>query len=117
MKKLVVHKFELFFNQEKINWIKLNRILVVQSQQWEHQNNVWSLFNVNNKYTRITFWCLYCQWRHSGFSIVNFKQILQNCFDFSFLAFEQVNVGLIGLNHIKAVKVISLLPLVKSNQK
>ena len=40
MKKLVVHKFELFFNQEKINWIKLNRILVVQSQQWEHQNNV-----------------------------------------------------------------------------
>ena len=40
MKKLVVHKFELFFNQEKII---LNRILVVRSQQWEHQNNVWSL--------------------------------------------------------------------------
>ena len=114
MKKLVVHKFELFFNQEKII---LNRILVVRSQQWEHQNNVWSLFNINNKYTRTTFWGLYCQWRHSGFSIVNFKQVLQNSFDFSFVAFEQVNVSLIGLNHIKIVKVISLLPLVKSNQK
>ena len=114
MKKLGVHKFELFFNQEKII---LNRILVVRSQQREHQNNVWSLFNINNKYTRTTFWGLYCQWRHSGFSIVNFKQVLQNSFDFSFVAFEQVNVSLIGLNHIKIVKVISLLPLVKSNQK
>ena len=31
-----------------------NRHLIVQCQQWEHQNNVWNLFKVNNKETRTT---------------------------------------------------------------
>ena len=38
-------------------------ILLVQSQQWKHQNNVWNLFKVNNRDTRTTsmtlFWCLH----------------------------------------------------------
>ena len=38
--------------------------LLVQSQQWKHQNNVWNMFKVNNKDTKTTsltsFWCLYC---------------------------------------------------------
>ena len=39
------------------------RHLLVQSQQWKHQNNVWNLFKVNSKDTRTTsltsFWWLY----------------------------------------------------------
>ena len=38
--------------------------LLVQSQQWKHQNNTQNLFKVNRKDTRTTsltlFWCLYC---------------------------------------------------------
>ena len=38
--------------------------LLVQSQQWKHQNNMRNLFKVNRKDTRTTsltlFWCLYC---------------------------------------------------------
>ena len=38
--------------------------LLVQSQQWKHQNNVPNMFKVNNKETRTTLmtllWCLYC---------------------------------------------------------
>ena len=41
-----------------------SRHLLVQSQQWKHQNNMWNLFKVNNKDTKTTsvtsFWCLYC---------------------------------------------------------
>ena len=46
MKKLVVHKFELFFNQEKII---LNRILVVRSQQWNTKTmcEVFSILTIN----------------------------------------------------------------------
>ena len=40
-----------------------NRYLLVQSQQWKHQNNLWILFKVNNKDTKITsmtsFWFIY----------------------------------------------------------
>ena len=57
-----------------------SRYLLVQSQQWKYQNNVWNLFKVNNKETRTMndvidiflksllltlsrfstfFWCLY----------------------------------------------------------
>ena len=28
------------------------RHLIVQSQQWKHQNDVWNLFKVTNKYNR-----------------------------------------------------------------
>ena len=34
--------------------------LLVQSQQWKHQNNVWNLFKVNNKDARTRSWYLYC---------------------------------------------------------
>ena len=50
-------------------WWQLRRLcwmlpLIVQIQQWKHQNNKWILFNLNNKGTRTTsFWCLYCQLR------------------------------------------------------
>ena len=41
-----------------------SRHLLVQSQQWKHQNNVWNRFKVNIKDTRMTsmtsFRCLYC---------------------------------------------------------
>ena len=34
------------------------------SGHWKHQNNVWNLFKVNNKDTKMmlltAFWCLYC---------------------------------------------------------
>ena len=40
------------------------RHLFVWSQQWKHQNNVWNLFKVINRDTRIisvtSLWCLYC---------------------------------------------------------
>ena len=43
---------------------KLRRHLLVQSQKWKHQNNVWNLLKVSNKTTRMTsltsFWFLYC---------------------------------------------------------
>ena len=42
-----------------------SRYLLVQNQQWKHQNNVWSLFKFNNKDNTTTsmtsFCCLYCQ--------------------------------------------------------
>ena len=31
----------------------VNQYLIVQSQQWKHQNNVWNLSRVLNKDTRI----------------------------------------------------------------
>ena len=38
--------------------------LLVQSQRWKHQSNVWNLIKFNNKDTRTTsvrsFWCLSC---------------------------------------------------------
>ena len=43
------------------NYLCPTRHLLVQSQQWKQQNNVWNLFKGNNKDTRITsFCCLYC---------------------------------------------------------
>ena len=44
-----------------------NRHLIVQSQQWKQQNNVWNLFNISNKDTRTTS----C----TGLFIVNLEQI------------------------------------------
>ena len=45
----------------KISKLWCNWHFLVQSQ---HQNNVWNLFKVNNKDTKMTttmsFWCLYC---------------------------------------------------------
>ena len=45
-------------------WPRTSWHLLVQSQHWKHQNNVWNLYKVNNKDTRATsmmsFWCLYC---------------------------------------------------------
>ena len=38
-------------------------------QQWRHQNNVWNLFKVINKDTRMT------SWRRSDVFIVNFEQM------------------------------------------
>ena len=66
--------------------------LLVQSQQWKHQKNVWNLFKVNNKDNSMTsmawFWCLYCQlW--IGFTNVSCVFIVD---------FEQVNAGLFTVN-------------------
>ena len=66
--------------------------LLVQSQQWKHQKNVWNLFKVNNKDNSLTsmawFWCLYCQlW--IGFTNVSCVFIVD---------FEQVNAGLFTVN-------------------
>ena len=60
-------------------WISVNMLenspyLLVQSQQWKHQNDVWNLFKVNDKVNHVvlvsilltwnTFhtlsWCFYC---------------------------------------------------------
>ena len=60
--------------------------LLVQSQQWKHQNNARNLFKVNNKDTNTTplksFWCSYCEiWTNfthcSGVSIADFEQSLK----------------------------------------
>ena len=61
-----------------------SRHLLIQSQLWKHQKNVWNMFKVNNKDTRTTslksFWCLYCQlWTNfthcSGVSIADFEKV------------------------------------------
>ena len=49
--------------------------LVVQNQKWKHQNNMWNLFQVNNKEIEQT-------------SITSF---FTHCFDASIVNFEQVN--------------------------
>ena len=60
--------------------------LLVEIQQWKHQNNVQNMFKANSKETRTTlmtwFWCLYCckLWTYST-----------NCFRLSIVDFEQVN--------------------------
>ena len=52
------------------NWdYLLNRRLLVQSQQWKYQDNVWNLFKVNIKDTK------WRHWRRSSVFIANFKQI------------------------------------------
>ena len=53
------------FKQVLVRWIALPIWhLFVQTQQWNHQSNVWNLFKVNNKDPRHGFhrllWCLYC---------------------------------------------------------
>ena len=62
-----------------------SRHLLIQSQQRKHQNNVWNLFNVNNKDIRTTsltsFWCLYWYLEEishncSGVFIVDTEQVM-----------------------------------------
>ena len=59
----------------------------VQSQQWNHQNNVINQFKCSNKNTRTTsltlFWCLYC-WLQRDFT---------GCFDVCIVDFKQVNAA------------------------
>ena len=65
--------------------------LLVQSQQCKHQDNVWNLFKINNKVTRMTsmtlLWCLYCQ------LLTDFT----HCSTVSMFDFEQVNTSWEGL--------------------
>ena len=48
------------------NWRlgSLSKHLITASQWWKHQSNVWNMFKINNKATRImsttSFWCPYC---------------------------------------------------------
>ena len=60
-----------------------NRHVLVQNQQWRHQN-MWNLFKVGNNDTRTwsltSFWCLNRQfWTYfthcSGVSIIDFDQV------------------------------------------
>ena len=87
-KKKVIYKENVYgvptINPRKI----LSWHLVVQIQQWKHQNNVWNLFKVNNKDSRTTwtksFWCLYCQlgieFTHcSGVFVVDFELVNTGC--------------------------------------
>ena len=62
-----------------------SRHLLIQSQQRKYQNNVWNLFNVNNKDIRTTsltsFWCLYWYLEEishncSGVFIVDTEQVM-----------------------------------------
>ena len=46
-----------------------SRHLLVQSQQWKHQKNVWNLFKVKIEDTKR------CQWPRFGVIIVNFEYI------------------------------------------
>ena len=64
-----------------------SRYLLVESQQWKHENNLWNLFKAINKDTRMilltSFWFLYCYiWTD-----------FTNCSRVSIVHFEQVNVG------------------------
>ena len=55
-------RLKLAKNQAKAK--QPSRLLLVQNQQWKHQNNVWNLFKVTNKDSRTpsfkSFWCFYC---------------------------------------------------------
>ena len=48
---------------DRVHYVSQN--LLIESQQWKHQNNVWNLSKVNNKNTRMAsvtpFWCRYWQ--------------------------------------------------------
>ena len=83
--KNVNNNFSLFYSLIFSLWPSY--YLLVPSQQWKQQNNVWNLFKFNNKDFRMTlltsFWCLYCYlWtdftpNYSDISIVDFdKQML-----------------------------------------
>ena len=83
--------FIVNFDQVNAGRVSIRFLLVspspnsfVQSQQWNHQNNVINQFKCNNKNTRTTsltlFWCLYCWLRRdftgcSDVCIVDFKQV------------------------------------------
>ena len=53
-----------YYESFNCRYIVTSWYLLVQSQQWKHQNNMRNLFKVNRKDTRTTsltlFWCLYC---------------------------------------------------------
>ena len=62
-----------------------SRHLLVQSQQWKQQNNMWNIFRVNKKETRMTsmalFWRHYCKlWidftRYFDVSIVTLNMLM-----------------------------------------
>ena len=58
----LLSKYRFKVSYKETRTLRLN--LHVHDQQWKHQNNVWNLFKVNIKDTRMTsmrsFWCLYC---------------------------------------------------------
>ena len=72
---ILKHHWHYYFTWSKV----LIWYLLVQSQQWKHQNNAWNLFKVNSKDARTTSWYLYCSlWSDfihcSAISIVYFEQ-------------------------------------------
>ena len=71
-------------------WFRVNNnpswYLLVWSQQWKHQNNVWNLFRVNNKDTRTTSWCCFDAF------VVNFEHFT-HCPGVSIVDFEPENAG------------------------
>ena len=69
--------------------------LLVQSQQWKHQNDVWILFDVNNKDTRTTSLtpsCYHYCWLWTDF--VHYSSVFT-------IEFEQVNTGSARIFFIK----------------
>ena len=48
------HEFASVFQWSFLSWFLSSQHVLVQSQQWKHQNNKWNLFKVNNKDTRTT---------------------------------------------------------------
>ena len=54
-------------------------VLLVQRKQWKHQNHVWNVLKVNNKYTRTTsmsYLLIFLRFHDcSGVSIVDFNQV------------------------------------------
>ena len=49
----IVVSFKSCLNEVDFDYLFIRPVLV-QSQQWKHQNNAWNLFKVNNKDTRTT---------------------------------------------------------------
>ena len=77
----------LIFDFLIANFLHTSQHLLVQSQQWKHQNNVGNLFKFNNKdiitMSSTSLWCLYC------YLWTNFTY----WFTVSIADFEKVNAG------------------------
>ena len=80
-----------------------SRYLLVQSQQWRHQNNVRNLVKVKNKETRMT------SVTSSDVIIVNFDQILKIILMSPLLTFSKyMSPGMLNMYENEDIKTLSI---------
>ena len=68
-------------SQKTMTWLR--RHLLVQGQQWKHQNNVWKLSNVNNNQVSdvnlVPLQLTLNRFPHYFASIIDFEQVNGDC--------------------------------------